>query len=161
MPETDALADKTSETINRLGIQLPALGPSAGSYVHARMIGDIVYLAGKGPIMPNGDIAVGRIGIEFSTEEAYAHARLSGLWLISALSDVLNAELDRVVAIGKVLGMLRTAPDFTGHPGVLDGCSDLLIEVFGERGRHARSAVGVATLPFGIPIEIEMTAHIR
>ena len=103
----------------------------------------------------------GKLGVGMSIEEGYQHARQIGLVLIAAMKDAVGGNLDRVGEIVKVLGMVNAAPDFEDHPKVINGCSDLFVEVFGERGRHARSAVGMSSLPGGIPVEIEVIATVN
>jgi enamine deaminase RidA (YjgF/YER057c/UK114 family) len=103
----------------------------------------------------------GKLGTGLSVDEGYRHARQVGLVLIAAMKDELGGDLDRVEDIVKVLGMVNAAPDFEDHPKVVNGCSDLFVEVFGERGRHARSAVGMGSLPGGIPVEIEVIVAVK
>ena len=146
---------RIEQRLNELKITLPVLRPPLGSYVHAKQTGNLLFLAGKGPGDAEGKMLVGKVGAGVTTEEAYQHARLTGLMLIAVMKDALG-DLDRVTDIVKVLGMVNAAPDFTDHPKVINGCSDLFVEVFGERGRHARSAVGMGSLPGGIPVEIEV-----
>lgn len=140
--------------LEQLGITLPPVGPPQGNYVHAVPTGNLLFLAGKGPRHPDGSTPTGRVGDDLSVEEGYAAARSAGLMLIAVLKQELG-DLDRVRRIVKVLGMVSAAPDFLSHPKVINGCSDLFVEVFGDRGRHARSAVGMGSLPGGIPVEIE------
>jgi enamine deaminase RidA (YjgF/YER057c/UK114 family) len=151
---------RIEQRLNELKITLPALRPPLGSYVHAKQAGDLLFLAGKGPGDAEGKMLVGKVGAGVTTEEAYQHARLTGLMLIAVMKDTLG-DLDRVTDIVKVLGMVNAAPDFTDHPKVINGCSDLFLEVFGERGRHARSAVGMSGLPGGITVEIEVIVAVR
>jgi enamine deaminase RidA (YjgF/YER057c/UK114 family) len=146
--------------LSERGIELPAVGAALGNYVHARRSGNLLYLSGKGPQGAGGAMPRGRLGAGMSVEEGYRHARQVGLVLIAVLKEALE-DLDRVEGIVKVLGMVNAAPDFTDHPAVINGCSDLFVEVFGERGRHARSAVGMSSLPAGIPVEIEAIVEIR
>ena len=143
------------------GIVLPAVGAALGNYVHARRTGDLLFLSGKGPQHPDGSMPKGRLGAGVSVDEGYRYARQVGLVLIAAIREALDGDLDRVEAVVKVLGMVNAAPDFEDHPKVINGCSDLLVEVFGERGRHARSAVGMSSLPGGIPVEIEAIVAVR
>lgn len=143
------------QRLQELGIALPEVGGALGNYVHARRAGDLLYLSGKGPK------ARGKLGAGMSVEEGYKAAREVGLVLIAVLRDALHGDLDRVEGVVKLLGMVNAAPDFEDHPKVVNGCSDLLVEVFGERGRHARSAVGMSSLPGGIPVEIEAIVQIR
>ena len=150
------------QRLTELGITLPEVGAPIGNYVHARRVGNLLYLSGKGP--PNGadgKMPRGRLGAGMSVDEGYRHARQVGLVLIAAIKDALGGDLDRVEAIVKVLGMVNAAPDFEDHPKVVNGCSDLFVEVLGERGRHARSAVGMSSLPGGIPVEIEVIVAIK
>jgi enamine deaminase RidA (YjgF/YER057c/UK114 family) len=132
-----------------------------GNYVHAKRIGNLLYLSGKGPPEIGGKMPRGKLGAEVSVTEGYQHVRQVGLVLIAAIRDALGGYLDRVVDIVKVFGMVNAAQDFEDHPKVVNGCSDLFVEVFGEHGRHARSAVGMSSLPGGIPVEIEAIVAIK
>lgn len=140
--------------LEELGITLPPLPTPAGNYVHAVRSGNLLFLAGKGP----GKVS-GKLGDDFSTEEGYDHARTVGLTLIAVMRAELGT-LDRVARIVKVLGMVNATPDFAEHPKVINGCSDLFVEVFGDRGKHARSAVGMGSLPSQIPVEIECIVEV-
>lgn len=142
-----------------LGITLPATPPPVANYVNAVRTGALVFLSGKGPLEEEGRRPTGRVGVEFTIEEGYRFARSTGLALLSALRTELGS-LDRVRRIVKVLGMVAAPPEFGDHPRVINGCSDLMVEVFGEAGRHARSAVGVSSLPFVTPVEIEMIVEV-
>src|SRR5690242_11524175 len=149
------------QKLQELGIALPQIGPPLGNYVHAKRVGNLLYLSGKGPPDgPDGKMPKGKLGAGMSIDEGYRHARGVGLVLIAAMRDALG-DLDRVEDVVKVLGMVNAAPDFEDHPKVVNGCSDLFVEVFGERGRHARSAVGMNSLPGGIPVEIEVIAAVK
>ncbi|MBV8090326.1 MAG: RidA family protein [Alphaproteobacteria bacterium] len=149
------------QRLDELRITLPEVGPTLGNYVHARRVGNLLYLSGKGPERQDGTMPKGKLGAGVSVDEGYRHARQVGLVLIAAIRDALGGDLDRVEGIVKVLGMVNAAPDFEDHPKVVNGCSDLFVEVFGEAGRHARSAVGMSSLPAGIPVEIEVIVAIR
>jgi enamine deaminase RidA (YjgF/YER057c/UK114 family) len=151
---------RIEQRLAELKITLPVLRPPLGNYVHAKQAGDLLFLAGKGPGDAEGKMLVGKVGADVTTEVAYEHARLVGLMLIAVMKDALG-DLDRVTDIVKVLGMVNATPDFTDHPKVINGCSDLFVEVFGERGRHARSAVGMGGLPGGITVEIEVIVAVR
>lgn len=151
---------KIEARLEELGITLPPVGPPAGNYVHAARVGNILYLAGKGPRNADGSMPTGKVGVDVSTEEAYQHARTVGLTLIAVLKETLG-DLDRVKQIAKVLGMVNAAPDFGQQPQVINGCSDLFVEVFGDAGRHARSAVGMGSLPMGITVEIEAIVEVE
>ncbi len=143
-----------------LGITLPEVGPPMGSYVHAVQVGDLLFLAGKGPQDEAGAFQTGWVGREVSAEQAKSHARNTGLMLLAVLRRELGT-LDRVRRVVKVLGMVRATPEFGDHPAVINGCSDLFLEVFGAKGRHARSAVGMGGLPIGITVEIEAVFEIE
>ncbi len=152
---------KIEQRLSDLGITLPKTGRPIGNYVHAKRIGNLLYLSGKGPPEIDGKMPRGKLGAGMSVDEGYRHARGVGLMLIAAMRDALGGDLDRVVDIVKVLGMVNAAPDFEDHPKVVNGCSDLFVEVFDEHGRHARSAVGMSSLPGGIPVEIEAIVAIK
>ena len=138
-----------SARLRELGLELPELPLPGGNYVHAVRTGRLLFLAGKGP----GAIA-GKVGRDFTVEEGYEAARRTGLTLLAAIANELGS-LDRVTRIVKVVGFVNATPEFTDPPKVINGCSDLFVDVFGERGRHARTSVGVASLPNQIPVEIE------
>jgi len=149
------------ERLKNLAITLPEVGAPIGNYVHAKRVGNLLYLSGKGP--PNGAdgrMPRGKLGAGMSIDEGYQHARQVGLVLIAAIKEAVGGDLDRAEII-KVLGMVNAAPDFEDHPKVINGCSDLFVEVFGELGRHARSAVGMSSLPGSIPVEIEVIVAVR
>jgi len=147
--------------LKELGITLHPVGSPMGSYVHAKRAGNLLYLSGKGPHYPDGKMPKGKLGAGMAIEEGYRHARQVGLVLLAAMKEALGGDLERVTDVVKVLGMVNAAPDFEDHPKVINGCSDLFVEVFGERGRHARSAVGMSSLPAGIPVEIEVIVAVR
>jgi enamine deaminase RidA (YjgF/YER057c/UK114 family) len=149
------------QRLTELGITLPTVGAPWGSYVHAKRVGNLLYLSGKQPPDSDGRTPRGKLGAGMSVDEGYRHARGVGLMLIAAMKDALDGELDRVEGIVKVFGMVNAAPDFEDHPKVINGCSDLFVEVFGEAGRHARSAVGMSSLPAGIPVEIEVIVAVK
>ncbi len=137
-----------------LGITLPAPPPPIANFVPCVQEGGLLFLSGQGPIEPDGAAHTGKVGAGVTVEEACRHARLTGINLLAVIHAALG-DLGRVRRIVKLLGMVNAAPDFTQHPAVLNGCSDLFVEVFGEAGRHARSAVGFVSLPMGITVEIE------
>ena len=144
-----------ADRLKELDITLPPLPGPAGNYVPAVRTGNLLYLSGKGP----GDVK-GKVGQNMTTEEAYKHARTVGLVLLAVMQDELGS-LDKVKRIVKVLGMVNSAPDFGEQPKVINGCSDLFVEVLGDKGRHARSAVGMGALPSGIPVEIEVIVEVE
>jgi enamine deaminase RidA (YjgF/YER057c/UK114 family) len=140
--------------LQQLGIVLPAVPSPVANYVPFRRAGNLLFLSGQGPRDDKGVMLSGKVGADVTVEEAYRRARLIGLQLLSATRIALGS-LDRVEAVVKLLGMVNAVPEFRDHPKVINGCSDLLVEVFGEAGRHARSAVGMGSLPNQISVEIE------
>ncbi|MCA0301949.1 MAG: RidA family protein [Proteobacteria bacterium] len=151
---------KTERRLKQLGIELTKATSPMANYVNAVRVGTLVFFAGKGPGLPGHPLPVGKVGREFTKEQGYEFARQTGLSLIAAMKTELG-DLDRVKRIVKVLGMVNAVPDFGEHPEVINGCSDLFVTVFGDRGRHARSAVGVGSLPRGIPVEIEIVVEVN
>jgi enamine deaminase RidA (YjgF/YER057c/UK114 family) len=146
--------------LKELGIVLPKLATPMANYVPYRLVGNLLYLSGQGPRDENGNNLAGKVDTEVSVDEAYRRARLVGLGLLAATRTALGS-LDRVEAVVKLLGMVNSAPTFGQQPKVINGCSDLFVEVFGDAGRHARSAVGMAGLPNGISVEIEAILAVR
>jgi enamine deaminase RidA (YjgF/YER057c/UK114 family) len=151
---------KTEQRLRELGIELPTATNPMANYVNAVRTGNLLYLAGKGPGRPGEPLPTGKVGRDITIEQAYVHARETGLNLIAVMKSELG-ELDRVKRVVKVLGMVNATPEFGNQPEVINGCSDLFVEVFGDRGRHARSAVGMGSLPRGIPVEIEVIVEIE
>ncbi len=150
-----AAAGTAEGRLRERGIELPRVMAPVANYVPAVRTGNLVFLAGTGPVKPDGAFATGKVGKDVTVEEAYGHARLTGLMLLAMLRTAAGGSLDNVPRAVKVLGMVNCGPEFTDHPKVINGCSDLFVEVFGERGKHARSAVGMGSLPFNISVEIE------
>jgi enamine deaminase RidA (YjgF/YER057c/UK114 family) len=140
--------------LKELVIALPPLPKPVANYLPYRLAGNILYLAGQGPRDANGAHLTGKLGADINIEEGYRRARLVGLGLLAAIRDALSS-LDRVDFIVRLLGMVNAVPDFNDSPKVINGCSDLFVEIFGEAGRHARSAVGNVMLPNQISVEIE------
>lgn len=150
---------QVEKRLAELGLELPAATAPAANYVNAVLTGKLLFLSGKGPYRPDGTMHTGIVGQDVSVEDAYQHARLTGLHLISTMKAELG-DLDRVTRIVKVLGMVNAVPGFTQQPEIVNGCSDLFVEVFGDRGRHARSAVGLGSLPRNITVEIEAIVEV-
>jgi len=146
--------------LKEIGITLPPVSSPVATYVNAVRTGNLLYLSGKGPLSVDGKRPSGKLGRDFTIEQGYLHARTTGLDLIAVMKAELGS-LDRVRRIVKVLGMVNCTPDFTDPPKVINGASDLFVEVFGDKGRHARSAVGMNSLPMGIPVEIEMIVEVE
>ncbi len=141
------------EKLKQLGLTLPDLRTPSANYLPFKVDGRTIYLAGQGPRKPDGSYYVGKVGLNFTWQEAYQHARVVGLGLLAA-AKAAAGDLSRVEAL-KLLGMVNAIPEFADQPKVINGCSDLFVEVLGERGRHARSAVGLGSLPNGMTVEIE------
>lgn len=143
--------------IAQLGLTLP-VAPPVATYVSAVASGRLLFLAGKGPMETSGRYHMGRVGEDVSLDQAIADARLTGLNLLGAMREALGT-LDRVRRVVKLFGLVNCGPEFRDHPKVIDGCSALFVEVFGEAGRHARAATG-AHLPFNTTVEIEAVVEI-
>ncbi len=145
--------------LTALGIELPTPSSPVANYVNAVRTGNLVFLAGKGPKKADGEYVTGKLGSELTVEEGYNAARLVGISQLAVLKAELG-NLNKVKRIVKVLGMVNATPDFTDQPEVVNGFSDLMVEVFGERGKHARAAVGMGSLPRGISVEIEVVVEV-
>ncbi len=161
--ETEIVKEPTPDFEKRLAeldIQLVAPGSPVANFVHSVRSGNFVFLAGHGPRQADGTWVQGKLGRDMSIDEGYAAARLTAVNLLSSLKAQIG-DLNKVKQIVKVHGMVNSDESFTDQPLVMNGCSDLLVEVFGDRGRHARAAVGMASLPFGIPVEIEMIVEVE
>ncbi|MBW1699986.1 MAG: RidA family protein [Deltaproteobacteria bacterium] len=150
-----------NERLKQLGITLPEVPQPIGNYVDAVRTGNLLFLSGKGPgEATEGGAGKGKLGKEVTVEQGYQDARSVGLALLAVMEKELGS-LDRVKRIVKVLGMVNSAPDFGEQPKVINGCSDLFVEVFGDKGRHARSAVGMGALPNNITVEIEVIVEVE
>lgn len=148
------------ERIKDLGIELVEPGPPVANYVNSVRTGNLVFMAGKGPRNPDGSNLTGKVGVDLTVDQGYEAARLTAIQQLSALK-VEIGDLNKVVRIVKVLGMVNADSGFTEHPEVINGFSDLMVEVFGERGKHARAAVGMASLPRNIACEVEMIVEVQ
>jgi enamine deaminase RidA (YjgF/YER057c/UK114 family) len=142
-----------------MGLVLPQVRKPLANYVSYKISGDTLYLAGQGPRRADGSHITGKVGRDVTVEEAYEHAKLVGLGLLAA-AKAAAGDLSRIEVL-KVLGMVNAVAEFTDHPRVINGCSDLFVAVLGERGRHARSAVGMGSLPMNIDIPVEIEAVMR
>jgi enamine deaminase RidA (YjgF/YER057c/UK114 family) len=147
------------ENLKKLGLTLPPIPKPLANYVPWKRDGNTIYLSGQGPRKADGTMHVGKVGKDVTIEQAYEHAKLVGLGLLAAARDAAGGSLDKVEVL-KVLGMVNAVPEFTDQPKVIDGCSDLFMHVLGERGRHARSAVGLGSLPNQITVEIEAVMRV-
>ena len=142
------------DRLAELGLSLLTPATPIANYVPSKRVGNLLYLSGQGPRDAAGRLMIGKVGRDIGIEEAYTHARLTGLNLLSVAHQALG-DLGRVVQVVKLLGMVNAVPEFDDHPAVINGCSDLFVAVLGDAGRHARSAVGMGSLPGGISVEIE------
>jgi enamine deaminase RidA (YjgF/YER057c/UK114 family) len=159
--ETPAIpADYNPEkNLEELKITLSEPSSPVANYVNAVRTGNLIFLSGKGPLQANGENIEGKVGTDLTIEEGYEAARIKGINQLSVLKSELG-NLNKVVRVIKVLGMVNAGPDFTDHPKVINGYSDLMVAVFGERGKHARAAVGMGSLPGNIAVEIEMIVEV-
>ena len=148
------------DRLRQLGLELPPPPTPAANYVPYVLANGFLYLSGQGPRKADGSVPSGKVGAEVSVEEAYQHARFTGLNLL-AVAQLALGDLGRIERVVKLLGMVNAAPTFGEHPKVINGCSDLFVEVFGEAGRHARSAVGMGSLPRNMTVEIEAIFQVR
>ncbi len=160
-PPDDVPQEVTPEArLAEMGIELPTPPAPVANYVRSVQTGNLVFLAGHGPLKPEGGYVTGKVGRDLTTEEGYEAARLTGIALLASLKAEIN-DLARVTRIVKVNGMVNATDDYTEQPNVINGHSDLMVAVFGEEiGRHARAAVGMASLPIGIAVEIEMIVEV-
>jgi len=145
--------------LRELGFELPDVPQPVVEYVPAKRVADLVYVSGQGPIRDGKPIYVGRVGAEVSPEDAYKAAQICALNCLAAVKSLVGS-LDAVAEIVQVRGFVNSAPDFHGQPQVINGASELLVKLFGERGRHARAALGTSNLPGNIPVEIEMMVRV-
>lgn len=148
------------EKLAQMGLTLPPTPTPAGNYVPFKRDGNIAYLAGQGPRKADGSLHTGKVGADVTVETAYEHAKLVGLQILASAKAAAGGGLSKVEFL-KVLGMVNGTPDFGDHPRVINGFSDLMVAVLGDRGRHARSAVGMGSLPMGITVEIEAVIRIH
>lgn len=149
---------RTAGRLTELGIELPSPFPPVGSYLSCSRTGNLLYVGGHGPV-DGSTTVIGKVGGDLTLEQGRDAARTTALSILATMRAELG-DLDRVRQVIKVFGMVNVAPGFTNTPAVIDGCSDVLVEIFGDAGRHTRSAVGLAELPFGIAVEIELIAEV-
>jgi enamine deaminase RidA (YjgF/YER057c/UK114 family) len=144
-----------SARLSELGIVLPSIAPASGNYIPHRLIGNLLFISGQIPRIDGVEYYVGVVGREISPEDGYKAARLCALNLVARVNAALAGDLDRVVACAQLRGFVNAPADFRGHPAVIDGASDLLVEVFGDKGRHTRTALGAGSLPRGSSVEVD------
>ena len=155
-----AIAQTPEENLKSLKIQLPSASAPVASYVNAVRTGNLIFLAGKGPRKENGEYITGKLGDSLSIQQGYEAARLTGINQIAVLKEVLG-DLSKVKRIVKVNGYVNSTSNFYNQPLVMNGYSDLMIQVFGDKGKHARTAIGVNTLPMNIAVEVEMIVEVK
>ena len=148
------------QRLELMGLVLPEPPVPVATYVPWRFAGPLLFLSGQGPELPGGSYSVGRLGLTAEVAKGYADARTTGLQLLATAKAALG-ELSRIEAVVKLLGMVNAEPDFADHPKVINGCSDLFVEVLGEAGKHARSAVGMGSLPNRMTVEIEVILLVK
>lgn len=147
-----------SERLAELGIELPPVVPPLAAYIPAVQTGSLVYTSGQLPLVSGELTATGKVGAEVSVDDATAAARVCALNAIAAINSLVG--VDSIKRVVKVVGFVASAPGFTGQPGVINGASNIIGEIFGDAGKHARSAVGVAELPLGAPVEVELIVEV-
>ena len=145
----------------KLGITLPQAPSPAANYVPYVVSGPLVFLSGQVPMADGKPSFVGKVGADFSVDEGYQAARLCAVNLLAQLRNACDGDLDRVERVVKLSGFVNCAPDFTAQPQVVNGASDLMVEVFGDAGRHARFAVGAPALPLGVAVEVDGVFELR
>ncbi|MDG2102029.1 MAG: RidA family protein [Dehalococcoidia bacterium] len=148
------------DKLKELGIELNSPPSPVANYIPVQQTGNLIYLSGQGPRDKSGNFITGKVGEDITADEAYDLAKNTAINLISVMKSYLGS-LDRIEKIVKVLGMVNSTSDFKDHPKVINGCSDFFVEVFGEKGRHARSAVGMGSLPNNMAVEIEIIVEVK
>ena len=156
-----ASAQQEEQKLKELGLQLPPASKPIANYVKYVRTGNLLFLAGHGPTKADGTNIVGKVGKDLTVEQGYEAAKITTLSLIATLKDALGGNLSKVKRIVKVNGYVNCLPDFTEQPKVINGCSDLLVAVFGEKGKHARAAMGMVALPNNIAVEIELVVEVE
>ncbi len=153
-------AQTPEEKLKAKGIELPSLSSPIANYVNVVRVGNLLFLSGKGPSKKDGTYVTGKVGKDLSIEEGYEAARMTAIIQIAVLKNELG-DLGKVKRIVKVLGMVNCESSFGDHPKVVNGFSDLMVEIFGEKGKHARSAVGMSSLPFNMAVEVELVVEVE
>ncbi len=148
------------QKLKELGIELPEIAPPVANYVNVVRSGNLLFLAGKGSQNPDGSRITGKVGVDLTIEEGYEAAKSIAYQHLAVIKNEIG-DLSKVVRIVKVLGMVNTTPEFTAHSQVINGYSDFMVEIFGQKGKHARSAVGMSSLPVDLAVEIEVIVEIE
>lgn len=152
---------KIDDRLNELGVEIPTPAAPVANYLGWVRTGNLVFTAGQVTIKDGEFLHIGKVGAEISPEEANEAARLCAINIIAQIKQACDGDLDRVKRIVKLVGFVNGTLDFTGHPGVINGASDFMVEVFGDKGKHARSAVGAGSLPLNIAVEIEAVVEVE
>jgi enamine deaminase RidA (YjgF/YER057c/UK114 family) len=161
LTSVSAQSESPEARLKTMGITLPEASSPIANYVNGVQTGNLIFLSGKGPLKADGTNITGKVGQDgLSIEEGYMAAQLTGINQLAVLKSMLG-DLSRVKRVVKVLGMVNASPDFDDHPKVINGYSDLMVAVFGEKGKHARAAVGMGSLPGNIAVEIEMIVEVE
>jgi enamine deaminase RidA (YjgF/YER057c/UK114 family) len=155
-----AQSTSPEQKLRDLGIELPDIAPPVANYVNVVRSGNLLFLAGKGSQNPDGSRITGKVGLDLTVEEGYEASKSIAIQHLAVIRNKIG-DLNKVVRIVKVLGMVNTTPDFTAHSQVINGYSDFMVLIFGEKGKHARSAVGMSSLPVNLAVEIEVIVEIR
>ncbi len=156
----ESMSQQAEKKLREKGIVLTAPSPPVANYVNVVRVGNLLFLSGKGPVKSDETYVTGKVGKDLTIEQGYEAARLAAISHLSVLKAELG-DLDKVKRIVKVLGMVNCDENFKEHPKVINGYSDLMVEIFGEKGKHARSAVGMCSLPMGIAVEIELIVEVE
>jgi len=151
---------KIEQRLNEIGLSLPEVAKPVAEYVPAKMVGNLVFCSGQGPVKEGKMVYIGKVGRELGIEEGYEAARICALNCLAAIKTVVGS-LDKIDEIIRLRGFVNSDLDFFRQPEVLNGASELMVKIFGEKGKHARSALGVSSLPFGISVELEMVVSIK
>jgi enamine deaminase RidA (YjgF/YER057c/UK114 family) len=155
------MAGQVEKRLQELGISVPTPGEAAGNYVGFVVTGNLAFLAGQVPVENGVRKYIGKLGREFKVEEGQKAAELCAIGMLARLKGACGGDLDRVVRCVKLVGFVNAVPEFEDHPKVVNGASDLMVKVFGDAGRHARSAIGMGSLPFNVAVEVEGIFEIR
>jgi len=152
--------DAVEGKLKELGLQLPPTPKPMAQYIPAKLVGDLVFVSGQGPMKEGKPIRTGRVGAELTVAQGAECARLSALNCLAAVKSIVGT-LDAIEEIVQLRGFVNSAPDFEQQPEVLNGASELMVQLFGEKGRHVRAALGTCSLPRNIPVELEMVARVK
>lgn len=148
------------EKIKKLGLNLPKVPKPVAEYIPAKIVGDLVFCSGQGPVKEGVSVYIGKVGKELTLKEGYEASKICAINCLAAVKSVIGS-LDRIDEIVEIRGFVNSAPEFTRQPEVINGASELLVKLFGEKGKHARLALGTSNLPSNIPVELEMMVKVK